>query len=140
MKKIKVFLGGYINYINAQNINCKAVAEHLDKKHFQVFALTAYFGNGSRFGVQTFHCFQPFSVSKHIGFLWGVLKCDVAYLPKHVDTPIWALRLAKLLKKPIFSTIEGNVTDRSLPNLINLFGSEEKTKRYFSFINKIAGY
>ena len=29
------------------------------------------------------------------------------YLPKHVDTPIWVLRFAKFLKRPIFTTIEG---------------------------------
>ena len=34
MGKIKVFLGGYINYTNAQNINCRGVAEHLDKNNF----------------------------------------------------------------------------------------------------------
>ena len=139
MKKIKVFLGGYVNFTNAQNLNCRAVAEHLDKGIFQVFSLTAYFGNQEKFEVQTFYCFKPFSMSKHIGFLWGILKCDIAYLPKHVDTPIWALKLAKILKKPIFSTIEGNVIDKSLPNLISLFGSESKTKKHFSFINKIFG-
>ena len=139
MKKIKVFLGGYINYINAQNINCKAVAEHLDKEIFQVFSLTTYFGKQENFDVQTFYCFKPFRISKYIGFLWGILKCDVAYLPKHIDTPFWVLKLAKILKKPTFTTIEGNVIEKSLPNLIHLFGSERKMKKHFSFINKIFG-
>ena len=34
MSRIKVFLGGYINYTNAQNLNCRAVAEYLDKDKF----------------------------------------------------------------------------------------------------------
>ena len=99
MRKIKVFLGGYINYTNAQNINCRAVAEHLDKENFQVFALTTHFGKKEKFEAQTFNCFRPFSISKHIGFLWGIIKCDIAYLPKHIDTPLWVLKLAQLLKK-----------------------------------------
>ena len=49
MRKIKVFLGGYINYTNAQNINCRAVAEHLDKENFQVFALTTHFGKEEKY-------------------------------------------------------------------------------------------
>lgn len=139
MGKIKVFLGGYINYTNAQNINCRGVAEHLDKNNFQVYTLTAHFGKKEAFQVQTFNCFRPFNVSKHIGFLLGVIKCDIAYLPKHIDTPFWVLKLAQLLKKPIFSTIEGNVTNQNIPNLISLFGSTSKMQKYFKYINQIFG-
>ena len=35
MNRIKVFLGGYINYTNAQNLNCRAIAEHLNKDKFE---------------------------------------------------------------------------------------------------------
>ena len=35
------------------------------------------------------------------------------------------LKFAKWLKKPIFTTIEGNVTDSSKPNLIALFKEEK---------------
>jgi len=139
MSKIKVFLGGYINYTNAQNLNCRAVAEYLDKDKFVVFALTTHFGKNERFEVNAFNCFRPFSFSKHLGFLWGMLNCDVAYLPKHIDTPLWMLKLAKLFKKPIFTTIEGNVTDLSLPNLIALFGTENKMKNHFSYFNQVFG-
>jgi len=139
MQKIKVFLGGYINYTNAQNINCKAVAEHLDKDKFQVYALTTHFGKKEKFVVHTFHCFKPFSISKYIGFLWGIIKCDIAYFPKHIDTPLWVLKLAKLLKKPVFSTIEGNVTNQNIPNLISLFGSSGKMQKHFKYVNQIFG-
>ena len=139
MKRIRVFLGGYINYTNAQNINCKDLAEHLNNNKYQVFSLQTCFGDQIDLRVNTFFCFRPFRASKHIGFLWGLLKCDVAYLPKHVDTPLWVLRLAKILKKPIFTTIEGNVKDKSLPNLVDLFGSEYKMKKHFSYITKIFG-
>ena len=139
MSKIKIFLGGYINYTNAQNLNCRAVAEYLDKEKFAVFALTTHFGKNERFKANTFNCFRPFSFSKHLGFLWGILNCDVTYLPKHIHTPLWVLKLAKLLKKPIFTTIEGNVTDLSKSNLIALFKSENKMKNYFSYFKQVFG-
>jgi glycosyltransferase involved in cell wall biosynthesis len=139
MRKVRVFLGGYINYTNAQNLNCRAVAEYLDKDKFEVLALTTHFGKKEYFEVNTFNCFKPFSLSTHLGFLWGILNCDVAYLPKHVDTPLWVLQLAKLLKKPIFTTIEGNVTDLRMSNLISLFGSENKMNNHFSYFTQVFG-
>jgi len=139
MSKIKVFLGGYINYTNAQNLNCRAVAEYLDNDKFEVLALTTHFGENVCFEANTFYCLKPFSFSKHLGFLWGILNCDVAYLPKHIDTPLWVLKLAKLFKKPIFTTIEGNVTDLSKPNLIALFGSENNMKNHFSYFKQVFG-
>lgn len=141
MQKIKVFLGGYINYTNAQNINCRAVAEHLDKDNFQVYALTTHFGKKEKFDVYAFHCIKPFSISKHIGFLWGIVKCDIAYLPKHIDTPLWALKLAQLLKKPVFSTIEGNVINKSNINLnlMSLFGHSKAMQEHFKYVNQIFG-
>lgn len=139
MNKIKVFLGGYINYTNAQNLNCRALAEYLDKDKFEVLALTTHFGKREHFEINTFNCFRPFSLSKHLGFLWGILNCDAAYLPKHIDTPLWVLKLSKLFKKPIFTTIEGNVTDLNKPNLIDLFGSEYRMKDHFSYFKKVFG-
>jgi len=139
MSEIKVFLGGYINYTNAQNLNCRAVAEYLDKDKIEVLTLTTHFGKNEIFEVNSFNCFRPFSFSKHLGFLWGIINCDVAYLPKHTDTPLWVLKLAKLLKKPIFTTIEGNVTDLSKSNLISLFGSENKMKNHFSYFKQVFG-
>jgi glycosyltransferase involved in cell wall biosynthesis len=139
MSKIKVFLAGYINYTNAQNLNCRAVAEYLDNDKFEVLALTTHFGENVCFEANTFNCLKPFSFSKHLGFLWGILNCDVAYLPKHIDTPLWVLKLVKLLKKPSFTTIEGNVTDLRKPNLIALFGTENKMKNHFSFFKQVFG-
>ena len=139
MSKIKVFLGGYINYTNAQNLNCRAVAEYLDKDKFVVFALTTHFGKNERFKANTFNCFRPFSFSNHLGFLWGILNCDVAYLPKHIDTPLWVLKLAKILKKPSFTTIEGNVTDLRKSNLISFFGTANIMKNHFSYFKQVFG-
>jgi glycosyltransferase involved in cell wall biosynthesis len=137
MRKIKLFLGGYVNYINAQNINCKAIAENIDKKRFEVLVMHSHFGGEEMSNVRSFYCFRPFFLSKQLGFLWGICNCDVAYLPKHIDTPLWVLRLAKLLKKKIFTTIEGNVVDQELDNLISLFGDYKRMNYHFSFFDKI---
>ena len=139
MKKIKVFLGGYINYTNAQNLNCRAVAEHLNKDKFEAYSLKVHFGDNEKYTAKSFNCFKPFRITQYFGFLWGILHCDVAYLPKHIDTPVWVLKFAKWLKKPIFTTIEGNVTDLSKPNLIELFRSQQKMKNHFSYFNAVFG-
>ena len=139
MKKIKVFLGGYINYTNAQNLNCRAIAEHLNKDKFEVYALKVHFGDNKKYTTKSFNCFKPFHITRHFGFLWGILHCDVAYLPKHIDTPVWVLKLSKWLKKPIFTTIEGNVTDLSKPNLIELFRSQQKMQNQFTYFNAVFG-
>jgi glycosyltransferase involved in cell wall biosynthesis len=139
MSKIKVFLGGYINYTNAQNLNCRAIGEHLNKDKFEVYALKVHFGDNEKYSLKLFNCFKPFSITQHLGFLWGILHCDVAYFSKHVFTPLWILKLSKLLKKPIFTTIEGNVTDLSKPNLIGLFRSQQKMKNHFTYFNAVFG-
>ena len=140
MRKIKVFLAAYVNYSNAQNLNCKAIAENIDASKFEVYTLRVYFGNNERFGYNTFLCTWPFSFTLHLGFLWGLINSDVLYIPKHVETPIWVLKIANFFRKPIFTTIEGNVTDLSTKyNLIRLFPSQEKMCQYFSHFNAIFG-
>ena len=39
MKKIRIFLGGYVNYPNAQNINCDYIAKYLSKDKFEVHTM-----------------------------------------------------------------------------------------------------
>lgn len=38
-KKIKIFLGGYVNFPNAQNVNCDNIARYLDKEKFEVHTM-----------------------------------------------------------------------------------------------------
>ena len=38
-KRQKVFLGAYVNSINAQNLNCRALALHIDSKKFKCSAM-----------------------------------------------------------------------------------------------------
>ncbi len=39
MKKIKLFLAAYINFPNAQNVNCEHIARYIDKEKFEVHAM-----------------------------------------------------------------------------------------------------
>lgn len=104
----KVFLGGYINTINAQNINCKALATFLDKQQFQVYTMQLSTSNSIQLeGVKSFKCYKPFSLFKSLGYLWGVWKCDLLYLPKYaVDVPSWFPSAARFLGKKTISTLE----------------------------------
>lgn len=136
--KIKIFLGGYLNYTNAQNLNCLALAKHLDPSKFTAYALSVHFLPKIKSQAIMFNCFYPFKISSMLGFLWGVLKCDVIYLPKHHSTPSFALILSNLLGKKTFTTIEANMCDTSKErNMIRAFGSEDKLINYFSYFNNI---
>lgn len=44
-KKIKVFLGSYGNMTQAQCLNCRALAQYLDKSKFDVAIRTVYSGD-----------------------------------------------------------------------------------------------
>ncbi|WP_353661123.1 glycosyltransferase family 4 protein [Hydrogenimonas sp. SS33] len=109
MKKIKIFLGAYINSINAQNLNCRSLTEHLDKKRFEIYTLTLFSGELDTphiEGVKYFNCFRPHKISKYIGYLWGIINCDIAYLPKG-EICRWNKFWVKLLRKKSFKTVEG---------------------------------
>ena len=134
MSKINIFLGGYINYTNAQNLNCRAIANHLNKEKFDVFTLKAHFGDNISANINTFTCKRPFRFTRHLGFLWGIYHCDIAYLPKHSDTPVWVLKFAKALNKPIFTTIEGIET---IQMLISSYNSVDKVVCRFKYFNNI---
>lgn len=126
-RKIKVFLGGFINFTNAQNLNCLALAKHLEKRKFEVYALELYSGQlesqkGKVSGLNVFQCFRPAKISLYLGFLWGIWHCDVAYLPKG---ELWRFNhfLLKLLRKKSFSTMEGILDKENLASAVEFFGS-----------------
>jgi glycosyltransferase involved in cell wall biosynthesis len=137
-KKIKIFFGGFINHTNAQNLNCLALAKHLDKEKFKVFSLELYSGNlesqiGRIEGLTVFKCFYPAKFSMYLGFLWGIWHCDVAYLPKG-ELWKWNKFWLKALRKKSFSTIEGIMDDTAMKNAIIALGSKAnylKSRKYF---------
>jgi len=139
MSKIKVFLGGYINSTNAQNLNCLALAKYLDKEKFEIYALEVYSGNlpkNNIKGVKTFRCFKPFKISRYLGYLWGIYNCDIAYLPKR-EIDGWNNFWLKFLKKKSFTTVESVFDEKNLKDAIKLKGSYKKFVDSFKFYNKV---
>ena len=100
MKKIKVFLSGIINSTNAQNLNCLALARHLDKSRFVVRTLTVYSGNlptEKIDGVKYLPIRYPAKIWHPIQLIRGILWADVSYLckPEHWRLQRWLIRLLK---------------------------------------------
>ncbi|MGY8989891.1 MAG: glycosyltransferase family 4 protein [Flavobacteriales bacterium] len=90
-------------------------------------------------GVSIFNCFRPYRISIPLAMVWGLFKCDVAYFPKHLDTPNWILKFAKIIRRPVFTTIEMNMCDRTKLNMIDNFGDVDKMKKHFDLIPYIYG-
>ncbi|WP_457594114.1 glycosyltransferase family 4 protein [Hydrogenimonas sp.] len=136
MKKIRVFLGGYTNSINAQNLNCRVLAQHLDTEKFDIYTLELYSGTLEQIdneNVHCFNCFYPHKISKYIGYLWGIWHCDVAYLPKG-EICDWNKFWIKLLRKKSFKTVEGIFADDMIEQILS------SGKSYNDFKNLFTGY
>jgi len=139
LKKIKIFLGAYINSTNAQNLNCLALAKHLNKEKFDVYTLELYSGNlenNTIDGVKVFRCFYPHKISMYIGYLWGIWKSDVVYLPKG-ELDDWNKFWLKLFQKKSFSTIEGILDEAALKNAISHYGSSEMAVAHYRNFDKL---
>jgi len=141
MGKLKVFVGGFINYTNAQNLNCLALAKYLNKDKFDVFALKYYAGTlqnrkDELDGVKTFNCFKPARLSLYLGFLWGIWQCDVAYLPKG---ELWQFNrfLVMFFGKKSFQTIEGILDQENLKSAIAVMGSYENVIAQKSYTDRV---
>jgi len=139
LKKIKVFLGGYINSTNSQNLSCKALANYIDKDKFSVLTLEAYNGNLKREkneSVISFYCFYPAKISSYLGFLWGIWNCDVAFLPRGNHYK-WIRFLLKLFKKRSFKTIENVLDETVLPSVAAVYGSIEDIKEGYAMCDRL---
>ena len=139
MKKIRVFLGGYINSINAQNLNCLALAKHLDRSKFEIGTMTIYSGTldvSELKDVKIFNAFYPHKISKYIAYALGILWADVVYLPKG-EICNWNKFLIKFLRKKSFRTIEGIYSDEILDQFLNKGISKKEFENFFVGYNKI---
>ena len=121
-KKIKVFLGGYVNFLNAQNINCRALSEYLDKDKFDLWTILFWYQNASDFekvpGVHYLRSLRPSRFLGWIPFFLGVLLCDVAYLPKGSYNALVRI-VAKISGCKLFTTLEGILRGTNLSKLAN---------------------
>ena len=107
-KKIKLFLGGYVNQTGAQNNNCRSILVNIDKNKFDIRAITVYSGNDTMpmlSSVEYYHISWPHKIFKFYAYMKGILWCDIAYLPKgeinnfnHFLLKIFKKNLSLLLK------------------------------------------
>ncbi len=126
-RKIKVFLGAFVNYTNAQNLNCLALAEHLDKSKYEVMTCVGYSGDlpvEDIPGVRYLRMRYPAKLWMPLCLLLGLLWCDVAYLPKP-EYWRWCRFWLRLLRKQAFKTVEGAFIGTNLEKALALFGTKE---------------
>lgn len=139
--KIKVFLGGYVNFLNAQNINCRALSEYLDKDRFEVTTMLHWYQNAHDFnvtpGVKYLKMRRPGRMWRYILYLKGIAAADVAYLPKgEIDG--FCKKVAKVFSTKIFTTVEGildqileeRIGPEKFPKYIDRFRSYDSDNLY----------
>lgn len=136
-KKIKVFLGGYINSINAQNLNCRSLAIHLDKNKFEVGALSLYSGTLPLpdVDIKLFKVSYPHKIIRYIAYFRAILWSDVAYLPKG-EIYNFCRVLLKLLNKKSFITVEGVIFGTNLQKCIAKLKTKERIRESYNFTNR----
>ena len=139
-KKIKIFFGAFSNSTNAQNIYCRGLAINLDKSKFDVYTLQVYSGNLSKLSnqdtIHVFNCFKPFKFSMYLGFLWGIWKCDVVFLPK---SEAWKFNrfLLKIFKRKSFKTIDGILDEDNLASAIQTLGNYRNVIEFYNYTDKV---
>ncbi|MBQ8057954.1 MAG: glycosyltransferase [Ruminococcus sp.] len=115
--KIKLFFGAYVNFPNAQNINCDHIARYIDKDKFEVH--TMYTDkmpiNKQEYKELSIHLHRLI----HHRFIWYWCKWltmlfgryDIYYLPK-TEPMDWSFaKLFKGRKCKFVGSVEGVVTD-----------------------------
>lgn len=141
-KKIKLFLGAYVNFPNAQNINCDHIAKYIDKEKFEVH--TMYTDkmpiNKQEYKKLGIHLHRLI----HHRFIWYWCKWltmffgkyDIYYLPK-VETV--EEEFAKRFRKKIYvCSIEGVVGEQiSIDNVRKSNYRNNLMNSYFSISNCI---
>ena len=137
-RKLRLFLAGYVNLLNSQNLNCGSLANALHGETFEVGVMTAYSGGRAELPmtVRRFHCFWPFRISNWIAHVAGILWCDVAYLPKREHVP-FLTRLSRLLGKKCFTTIEGIFDDENYHSAQEVFGNPNNLQRSFQGFHRL---
>lgn len=110
--KIRVFLGGYVNYINAQNINCRALSEWLDKDRFEISTMLFPVQNAKDFSrvdeVKYIQLKRPVKLWHYWVYFLGISRADVAYLPK-CEVDDFCRLVARIFRTKVFTTVEGMI-------------------------------
>ena len=135
MKRTKVFLSGIVNCTNAQNLNCLALAKHLNKSKFEVRTLTVYSGDlpvEKIEGVKYLPIRYPAKIRHRLQLIRGILWADVSYLCK---PEYWKLQrwLLCVFRKKAFKTIEGAFIGTNLEKALALNATIESVRQSLEF-------
>ncbi len=145
MSKIKVFLGGYVNFLNAQNINCRALSEHLDKKRFEVSTMLfpEVSANAHDFkpvaNVRYIRAKRPMRLFSWGAYLKGIMWADVAYLPKG-DMNDFCRFVAKIFGTKVFTTLEGILDEVLICKIKDVKGYLDHFRKYEPNLYSITRY
>lgn len=136
-KKIKVFLGGYINSINAQNLNCRSLAVYLDKTKFEVGALSLYSGTLPLpdTEIKIFKVSYPHKLMRYLAYFRGILWSDVAYLPKG-EIYNYCKSILKFLGKRSFITIEGVMSGTNYEKMLLSCKSDDEVRNFYNYTTR----
>ena len=141
MKKIRVLLGGYVNNINAQDLNCRSLAMFLDKNVFDISAFLVPqefkdFEIGDELaGVNLIQLNRPAKLLWYWIYLKGIFNCDIAYLPKGQKRH-WCKFLCMLFRKKSFTTVEGLMEQETLEGAVRKYGSVKKVRNVYNAWDK----
>lgn len=141
-RKIRILLGGYVNNINAQDLNCRALAMFLDKDRFDVSAFLVPqqfrdFEIGDEMaGVNFIQLNRPAKILWYWIYLKGIVNCDIAYLPKGQKRH-WCKFLCKLLGKKSFTTVEGVMDKETLAGAVAKYGSEKCVRDVYNDCDRV---
>lgn len=136
MKKIKVFLGAFVNYQAAQNINCRSLSKHLDKDKFELYTILYPYPNATDFVEEEgVHYIKMNPHMRSLGWLAvvkGILKCDVVYWVKYEYCTL-AYLTAKIFRKKLFTTVEGILVESDIKKV-------KSGKRYLDSYRRVEPY
>ncbi|MDC2622707.1 glycosyltransferase family 4 protein [Bacteroides ovatus] len=122
MKKIKIFLGGFVNYLAAQNINCRSLSEHLNKEKFEVYTILYPYPNANDFveneGVHYIKMNKHLRSMGWVAVVKGIIKCDVVYWCKW-EYATFSRVVAKILGKKYIKTVEGILAESDIKKVTN---------------------
>lgn len=122
MKKIKIFLGGFVNYLAAQNINCRSLSKYLDKEKFDVYTILYPYPNANDFveskGVYYIKMNKHLRLMGWVAVVKGIIKCDVVYWPKW-EYATFARVVAKIWGKKYVRTVEGILAESDIKKVPN---------------------
>jgi glycosyltransferase involved in cell wall biosynthesis len=131
--RIRLFLGGFINASNAQNLNCRSLAKYLDKSSFEIHTMSIYSSPALEMeGVHIHKCRWP-----HRGYIYWlyfiqILLADIVYLPKGNNLSYTSF-LCMLFNKKSMTTIEGIFDEEASKNAIRISG-----KKYIKYYQRFS--